>query len=1239
MVWDPPIAGAGMMGGIPKVGMCIATIDIGGASGYYDDEANGYFETEWGAGNANIGIPNLKSGVQSVIGTIKAVRPIYHNIQGRRTGCFEIYVGDFVNPASISNKKIRKDFAVNKLRNAKNMALVPNLLTTYKQIHGGGQNDNNYNFSPSFNNINAGNYKLSTTHGDSGNYVGCPAYMNYSDSGNSANLEAEVRVGGDKADPSLYELGYGQPQGLSFLWNGSHNGGLRYLPQQVVSGDPSTQLARRGLYNQYWDTIGAGGGAVPAPIANQGLAGIWACISGSDVRPTAMPIIQYVEADFGQVPMVMGAYIICKKETMEAIAKGTYDTEDDPNFYSGTPGLRPRVWIDYSFQQTRSRNKTRHYTGNTWDNAAGGAILNNPVVEFRHGYTFCGMPLNMNWRGSRSSPLEIQTNRFLGVDLPVGFDASNPNDPANTGDYQQRYYSSITGYREWATGGASFNGVPYVNGMYNNTLTSVHFQQKETGDSFLGGESIIADGLTFTLNFPADIWIDVEKATLLNRTDGTPFTPQPGDHIRILYSLNVYPFTSTLIHDTAPLGIIADNGTHWSCQLLQGQPAHFGAGVPLWQSPSPNYEVGVQTPIGTRVVISRGDSYLGVGFGLNGIEWGADVLVIKEELTKIKVPAGFYTQEQMAEKINNQLHYNRQNYQKNLGVRQIDRTYNIPSTLNNNNTALQSEPTIFNGNFIQTYIPDLSFGFSPITASVAADTDLIGSTKDLTDKIRTYLSFGQGQGGVPNDWVFYYSETIQTDRPYTGTDVVMINEIQDNGKHFRAYTIPYIQEEGIFNPQIQLVRLRGGALNHTDYDATAVPPVWENKVSRWCGSYESLRDQKGNTGGGAVNFSQESIYAYRCRLNRNLLCWGGGARTFVGANNLTFSWEDGANRFSLNNLYTPLRPHEPLNPQAQATDFGIDDATPSAIINAKYTGDTIGQLTGVYINKLNGTSFTLANWGSAPVGTDYLYDNKTDTEIQALGQKLLDALGFSATQLAAYDNDFVVQNFTNIVSNLFIFRNPIDFYGTAIRVAPKLTTALNGSNPIASNCLNIAPVSQFFVEADTNDFFAINVPQLGNDPYYYIGSDFPSKYFFGNLEGQKLPIIGICSRNFHSFNFVFDLGGSSITYTCEENTTIKSIRTKIYNSTMGNPQNLSPSSAVIYLITRANFAPDLNQQEIQTAVQIEQAARQAPIVGDFYNPPDSSFMFPPAIMPKNFNTAEGIPPPIDTDTDTDIDYD
>ena len=337
----------------------------------------------------------------------------------------------------------------------------------------------------------------------------------------------------------------------------AHNGGLRYLAQQVVSGDPSTQLAKRGLYNQHWDTISASGGGVPGSLPNQGLAGIWACITGHDVRPSAMPVIQYGASPFGQVPMVMGAYIICKKETMEAIAKGELMIRKTTLiFIQASIGLKPRVWIDYSFQQGVSRNKTRHYTGNSWNNAAGGAALITPVTEFRHGYTFCGMPLNINWRGSRSSPLEILTNPGGGTDLPVGFaDSQILMTQIIMEIVSKDIIVLLQVIENGLLVGQVLMGVPYVNGMYNNTLTSVHFQQKETGDSFLGGDSIIADGLTFTLTIFGSIWIDVEKATLLNRSDGALFVPQPGDHIRVLYSSKCFSFYKLhLFHDTVRFG-------------------------------------------------------------------------------------------------------------------------------------------------------------------------------------------------------------------------------------------------------------------------------------------------------------------------------------------------------------------------------------------------------------------------------------------------------------------------------------------------------------------------------------------------------------------------------------------------------------------------------------------------------------------------------------------------------------
>ena len=111
--------------------------------------------------------------------------------------------------------------------------------------------------------------------------------------------------------------------------------------------------------------------------------------------------------------------------------------------------------------------------------------------------------------------------------------------------------------------------------------------------------------------------------------------------------------------------------------------------------------------------------------------------------------------------------------------------------------------------------------------------------------------------------------------------------------------------------------------------------------------------------------STTSFYSYRTRFTRNLFPSGGSARCYVGANNFTFSWEEGANRYSLNNLYTPVRPHKPPSTGTdQKNDFGIGDAIPSALINSRPNGTILSQLSGIYINNLNDKSYQFINLNS-----------------------------------------------------------------------------------------------------------------------------------------------------------------------------------------------------------------------------------------------------------------------------------
>ena len=383
--------------------------------------------------------------------------------------------------------------------------------------------------------------------------------------------------------------------------------------------------------------------------------------------------------------------------------------------------------------------------------------------------------------------------------------------------------------------------------------------------------------------------------------------------------------------------------------------------------------------------------------------------MMRESVAKYNIPSGFYTQEQLANTLNDRLHFDTNKYKKTFGSNN-----QIPATNSEKERALSSQNTCVNGNFVHTYIPDLNYGFSPITNDNATDLDLTASTKELTNVLYTYDTQPDGLGG----FIFYWPSDLPQ---YNGTTVRKVTDHSTThptyvGKHTKLYSVPYLKYDRV-NPQIHLIRLRGGALNQADADTNPGPPVsfksWELKKSRFVGYYEGLRDLRTHFNGENVGNQHGSAYSavWRTRLNRNLLSCGGSSKIFVGANNLTISFVEEVNRFSLNNLYTPLRPHLSENPTN--TGFGIDDAVPSAIIGAELTGQIEDQLSGIYINKLNGDAITRENFGINWMNP-ILYDTLSAEEIEEYGDNLLDTLGYTEQQLQPFNNCF-----TN--ANLFIY--------------------------------------------------------------------------------------------------------------------------------------------------------------------------------------------------------------------------
>ena len=1230
----------GMFSGVPKPGMCFTTVDIGGGSGFYDDEGEGYYEAFWGengdlepavgqpyGSSRYYGLPNLKTGAQSMIGTIIAVRPIKHFINGKVIGCFEIYVSDWVNPAQLVKGGMISITQPARRMNKVNVVPAVNVAGVFhKKVHGSGELSNGYNNNPSWNNLNGGYTNLSTN----GYYLGMnsstPSVEGYETLNNEANI-----VGSSNTTPTKYQNGYGMPQGLSFPYNGSHCGGMR---MDIATQENYFRANSVMYYYADGDDI-----YNTSHITN--------------VNFITQPAGVY-EPEVGgatATPSCFGGYLICNKDTMIKVARGEYDITKDAtgNFYSAVPGQYPRVWFDYSLQINTSDYGTRHGRINRWTNSAGApTLVNTAPDDYRFGYAMCGQPPNINWRQSQAStnvaaPQPSYVYNFDANHYPCGMGASQSNLLTTVGDGMPRYWSSEDGTRNWPIGAvANSNGEPVVWGGYNTCLNSIHFQQKETGDVNLGVDSIIADGRTHNLTLPFNglggatidnVWIT--KATLLNRKTGDVFIPLQGDKIQLNWDNGI---DSALMIDAVNIGRVVDAGLYFEISI-ETQVDVAAVYRPYWR-------IMIEVPILTKVCIFRpplavpgktqvlGSSYLDVGVGVDAKAWSSDLLMIREQITKVKVPSGFYTETQLADHINDQLHLNPAKYKKLYGTKNTDGTYSLPTNIGVKEQSLCSEPSVINGNFVMTYIPDVSYGFTPVVADNANDVDLDASTKLMNDELYTYDSLRD----IGGELQFYYYHNIEELRPYNGTTVRKLTDTPTTlGKHFKIYSIPKTTTSGTFKPQIQLMRLKGGAYNGDDYSAPVGPPVgipvWNQIINRWTGTYEMLRDAKGNALPNVVP-SSLGIFNYRTRLTRNLCSYGGGTKLWCGANNITLSWIDDANRYSLNNLYTPIRPHERDDPNNQNQDFAIGDAMPSAIINAKTTGNKLGLLTGVYINDLNVGTFTQEEWGDPTIGDSYTYDIVSNESSLEAGQTFLDMLGFSPKQVSENSNNFAEK------ANPFIYAGELEQSGTAIRVGAKIDTAVNGSNPFASNCLNIAPVVQFFVEVETDDFFAASVPLKGIDPYYFIGSDFPTKKFYGNQTGDHLPVIGICARNFHAFNFVFDLGGSSISYTMEEDITIQSIRTKIYTSKLGSPSQLSPYSSVIYLITRNNdpSVQSIQMPLAQVAAQIieQNATQNDNMIGQFYSQPLANIRFgqPNLQQPPEFCVGAGTPPPPDTDTDS-----
>lgn len=531
---------------------------------------------------------------------------------------------------------------------------------------------------------------------------------------------------------------------------------------------------------------------------------------------------------------------------------------------------------------------------------------------------------------------------------------------------------------------------------------------------------------------------------------------------------------------------------------------------------------------------------------INNKLWQEDLIYVKRYKTEFKPKPGYYNYQQVAEDLNIQLHYNHEDYQRNVGNN---------TTVGLRQRAKGVSPNVINGNFVHTYLPDLTYGFIPLTEELY--------NQDITK---------WNINGINNFRTKYLNEKLETN-PYTND--VKGDSINDDS--IQLYFIPFGHDnagtEIAEDESLQLFKLNGAKLipisNTNSMDHQDPQAMLTNR------SVDILNTMTIGDGSGEMRRFIAGVN-YQTRTAFNNFMYGGSAKCFVGAVNPSFEIDPDISRMIFKFLYTPYRPA--TDDSGTALSLVSGQAVPSAIIDSFGNGGVTDSLSGIQIRNLATTQINKAYY---PI--DFLgFTNTTqypifDFEYVSKSTKLWNTLGFNNTQLEEYQNNSGTLPFT--------FWNRDFIINDSLYNIAALDISVNATNPFYSYCSLWLPPLQYSVETDSNEIVGAKQPLTQNSPFYLIGSDFPGKHYYGN-KGTKLPVMGVCSRQFTSFGFAFDLSESAIQWTIEEDTMLTSIHTKIYNNDMTVPLNLDDNSSIIYAITRNQYYKEPSQEDLQNVEQL-----------------------------------------------------
>ena len=322
-----------------------------------------------------------------------------------------------------------------------------------------------------------------------------------------------------------------------------------------------------------------------------------------------------------------------------------------------------------------------------------------------------------------------------------------------------------------------------------------------------------------------------------------------------------------------------------------------------------------------------------------------------------------------------------------------------------------------------------------------------------------------------------------------------------------------------------------------------------------------------------------------------------GAFCFIGADNPQLAYDDTSSRMSFKEFNTAVRPGngsfqdplEKINDQASIESMCVNEK--GAFIcstdktNAKLPYDKVPQSATPFpvISSQAGIALSNISFTGKRFNNSYIGNSLDPLKPEGFTGTMFEKLGFVAEQLIPFtgfrQNQYNRSNYNSVIGDDIDystkFNNMVKPFTTNAYIsgADQLSFVLNVDGQNMENLGQINEIQGIYINAESDELIALNLPQKLDYPYLVVYSDIVrNTKFFGGANGQqKIPAMGYISRNYSTGDYFYSFS-TGWTYTIDTPYILTDFKTQIMLPD-GRPAPIEKNSSVVYKIIKRMSLP------------------------------------------------------------------